>query len=206
LCTLIPLDPQLAKILSSAIYCQILFGEIHLEYHERDAAVECGIFRHTPELKLDEPITMLAASHWIDEHIEISLGECARRDADLRFGRFDIYLAFYLHRVFKDTPELNSIFTFRSDFAQRRSLDLSWQQEKFELVVVSSTEPHISSITEDSAPTGLKAYYDQEVLDWISTNNGCPCTQSKAPPSKQSDCAGRRSEKHPATGDPSRWP
>lgn len=131
---------------------------------------------------IDEPLPIMAAWNWLDKQHKFSLFNCLQRDIGKdapRKNGFEAYLAFYVHKIFEGAPRLDEVFTFRSDFASRRTGDLSWQQEKFELVALSKSgngESKISVVTPSSAPSsnvGLLAKTNTAVLSWVSENNGC---------------------------------
>jgi len=80
--------------------------------------------------------------------------------------------------AFDCAPRLDDVFTLRSDFSLRRTGDLSWQQENFELVALSKSgnEWKISVVTPSSGPSsnvGFIADTDDDVLKWISENKEC---------------------------------
>lgn len=88
---------------------------------------------------LDEPLAILAAAQWINQIPTYSLFERLRGDSrEYPFSRkgFEAYLGFHLRKRFESRPELDAVFAFREDFAQRIGTDLTWQHEKFELVTV----------------------------------------------------------------------
>ena len=92
-----------------------------------------------------------------------------------RKNGFEAYLAFYLRKVFETTPTLDTVFTLRKEFVRRK--DLPWQHENFELVTVFATDdehrPQVEVIMPFSGPSstfGFLARSNEEVLDWISTN------------------------------------
>jgi hypothetical protein len=180
-------DDMQASTLSYAIYDQILYGRYCLSSftsEDRATFVEYGFARHKPGTKdtvLDEPLAILAALQWVNQNAKLSLFECLRHDIERHSKRkngFEAYLAFHLRKVFETAPELDAVFTFRSDFAQRSRTDLPWQHENFELVTVVPTtdrnNPRVSVVTPScgsSSNVGFVADSGEEVLEWISTNN-----------------------------------
>jgi hypothetical protein len=82
-----------------------------------------------------------------------------------------------VRKAFEKSAILNEVFTFRSDFARRRDLDLSWQKEEFELVTVftlaSMDEREVSVVMPSSGSSsnvGLVARTNNDVLKWLSKN------------------------------------
>jgi hypothetical protein len=176
-----------ASTLSRVIYDQILYGRYTLSAfscEEKATFVRYGFARHKPgtdDTVLDEPLAILAALQWVNQNAKLSLFECLRHDIarhSKRKNGFEAYLAFHMRTIFETAPELDAVFTFRSDFALRGSTDLPWQHEKFELVTVVATadrnNPRVSVVTPScgsSSNIGLLATSGEEVLEWISTNN-----------------------------------
>jgi len=83
---------------------------------------------------------------------------------------------FYLRHVFDTASALDSIFTFREDFAKRT--DLAWQHEQFDLVTVvtpaNKNDLQISVLTPSSgcsSNVGFTAKSGEDVAQWISTNS-----------------------------------
>jgi hypothetical protein len=163
-----------------------------------DAFIEYGFARtKSGEDVIDEPLAITAAWNWFDtnKHYRYSLLDCLRRDIDKHAPRkngFEAYLAFYVRKVFENTARLNEVFTFRSDFARRMNTDLPWQGEEFELVTVSIAEDTnqrtVSVVTPLSRPSsnvGFLASTDDDVLNWVSRNEGshafCFPTESAGP-------------------------
>jgi hypothetical protein len=175
-----------ASTLSDAIYDQILYGRYSLSSFasaERAAFVQYGFARHKPGTNdevLDEPLAILAALQWINQRANFSMFECLCRDIDRHSKRkngFEAYLAFHLRKVFETAPALDTVFTFRSDFAKRGRTDLAWQHEYFELVTVVATEdgknPHVSMVTPSCGSSSNVSFLPdsgEEVLEWLSTN------------------------------------
>ena len=175
-----------ASTLANAIYDQILYGHYSLSSfssQDRASFVEYGFARRKPGTRdtvLDEPLATLAALQWLNQSAHLSLFECLRRDIERHSKRkngFEAYLAFHLRKIFETAPELDTVFTFRNDFARRGRTDIPWQHEQFELVTVVATEdrnnPRISVITPHCGPSsniGFLAYSGEEVSEWISTN------------------------------------
>ncbi|PVF91660.1 hypothetical protein CPB86DRAFT_820309 [Serendipita vermifera] len=90
---------------------------------------------------------------------------------------FEQYLAFYMRVAFEYSPTLDTIFHFRSDFAQRRNKDLKWQRRKFNLVTIwkglDESDSSISIVTPSCGPSanlGFKADSIREVWEWIQFN------------------------------------
>ena len=164
----------------NAVYDQIYCGDYALtefSEKEKESFIVYGFARHRDDKKvIDEPLALLAALHWANRSTEFSLFKWACRDIanhSQHKNGFEVYLTYYLRKVFEETPELDAVFTFRSDFASRR--DLAWQHEIVELVSVTDmeNEPQICVTTLSSGPAsnvGFKAESDAEVLEWISTN------------------------------------
>ena len=127
---------------------------------------------------IDEPLALLAALQWANQGTEFSVFRWAYRDINNHSPHkngFEVYLTYYLQKVFEGTPELDTVFTFRSDFASRGSKDLAWQHEKFQLVTVTHMEVkpqiHVTTLSSGSSPNVVfKAESDPAVLEWISTN------------------------------------
>jgi hypothetical protein len=176
-----------AESLCNAIYDQILYERCNLHWftsNERAKFVEYGLARRksgTNQTVFDEPLAILAAIEWADRAARLSPFNCLQRDIQNHSKRqngFDCYFAFYMQHIFEKGAKLDSVFTFRDDFASRSSKDLAWQHERFELVTVVSTgdrnNPHISVVTPSSglsSNVGFIAVSGEEVLEWISTNN-----------------------------------
>ena len=122
---------------------------------------------------------ILAALRWLNQNAQLSLFECLRHDIERHSkckNGFETYLAFHLRKVFETVPELDAVFTFRSDFARWITSDLSWQHENFELVTVVNAnckDPLVSVVTPSCGPSsnvGLLALRGEDVVEWISTN------------------------------------
>ena len=157
---------------------------------------------------IDEPIVIMAVWNWLDKQ-RVSLLECLRHRIGEHAPRengfeayliiylrkvsyhlsVQAYLIIYLRKVFEKATRLHDIFTFRSDFANRKDLE-----GKFELVVVSTTAGtneqtwKVSLVTPSSGPSsnvGLKAKDDDSVVGWISKNEEyyafCFPTESAGP-------------------------
>lgn len=174
-----------AETLSRVIYDQILYGRYslgHFASEVRRTFVELGFVRHQPgteDTVLDEPLAILAAQQWLNKHAKLSSFACLRHDITRHSHRkngFEAYLTFHLRKVFETSPVLDTIFSFRSDFAGRQ--DLTWQRERFELVTVVAGEgdanPNTSIVSPSCGPSspgmGFLANGVDEVLEWISTN------------------------------------
>ena len=177
-------------MLCKVLYGQIVYGCYSLTAHTPSIVedfIEYGFARTRSrkdaiggEHVLDEPLPIMAMSNWLGENGRFSLLDCLRSgigNHTPRKNAFEAYLAFYVHKAFEKTARLDSIFTFRSDFARRKGSDLSWQSEEFELVTVSipagTNEQNISVVTPSCGPSsniGLLAMTDDEVLGWISEN------------------------------------
>ena len=151
-----------------------------------EAFIEHGIARtRSEEHVIDEPLAVMALSNWLNKSGHFSLLDCLQEDVGKHAPRenaFEGYLAFFLRKAFEETPRLDSVFTFRSDFggAIRKSLDLSWQNEAFELVTVSipagMDQQKVSTVGPSCGPitnVGLLAKTDDDVLNWISENKEC---------------------------------
>jgi hypothetical protein len=185
-CVHLSIDEMQASTLSFAICDQILYGRYSLSSFtstERATFIQYGFARHKPGTNdevLDEPLAILAALQWINQHAKFSMFECLRRDIERHSKRkngFEAYLAFHLRKVFETAPRLDTVFAFRSDFAKRDREDLTWQRENFELVTVVAAEdrnnPHVSVVTPScgsSSNVGFLADSGEEVLEWLSTN------------------------------------
>ena len=178
-------------MLCDILYEQHIYGNYTLDGLNDDSTdlfIRYGFARHKEaETVIDEPLAILAALHWVNTRF--SMFNSLRRDIHKHSPRkngFEAYLVFYLREVFKEARALDSVFTFREDFARRT--DLAWRQEGFELVTVvnsnkpqgsvvtpSSSPPKVSVVTTSSGPSsslGFSANSGQEVLEWISTNKG----------------------------------
>jgi hypothetical protein len=175
-----------AETLCSAVYDQILWGRYDLGSFttiERATFVEHGFARRksgTDQTVFDEPLAILAAINWLNQTARFSLFNYLRRDIHKHSKRqngFEAYLAFYMRQIFETGAKLDSVFTFRDDFAARGGKDLTWQHEVFELVTVvgaaDRTNLDISVVTPSSGPSssvGFLADSGEEVVEWISTN------------------------------------
>ena len=175
-------------VLREVLYGQIVYGSYTLaSFAPEDsikAFIEYGFARtKSGENVIDEPLAIMAMWNWFSEEGHFSLLDRLQRDIDKHAPRrngFEAYLAFYLRQVFEKGSKLNGVFTFRSDFARRMQLDLSWQNETFELVTVSSqagtNQRKISPVTPSRGPSsnvGLLAETDADVLNWILENKEC---------------------------------
>jgi hypothetical protein len=173
--------------LHEAIYDQIIYGEITLgsfTTKSKDDFVEYGFARYKPGTNLvviDEPLAILAVSHWLSRHHSVSMSQYLMRNIEKHQSRkngFEAYLAFYMRFVFEAPPRLDSIFTFRGDFARRSGTDLTWQTDTFELVTLvqgDESGPHISVVTSScgtASTIGFLPTSGEEVLEWLSTNGG----------------------------------
>jgi hypothetical protein len=165
-------------MLRSVLFDQILYGSYTLgdfETEDRRKFIELGFARHKPgnDTVIDEPLAILAAMHWLNTRSECSIFEYLRQSIGKHSKRkngFEAYLAFYLRKVFEVAPKLDTVFTFRDDFACTRE-KFPWQSEEFELVTV--TESEVSEAMPSCGPSsnvGLMASND-EVLEWISLNS-----------------------------------
>jgi hypothetical protein len=171
-----------SKTLSEIIFHQILYGSYSLSSfgaEERATFVQIGFARHKANVGntvLDEPLAILAALNWVNDHGQLSPSEYLRQNIgkhSTRKNGFEAYLAFVIRKVFENPTKLDEVFTFRSDFVKRR--DLSWQHEEFELVTVKAhgTQSHVSVVKPYSGPSsniGLLADSGKDVLNWISKN------------------------------------
>ena len=175
-------------MLRDILYGQIVYGSYTLTPFEPNddikAFIEYGFARtKIGKNVIDEPLAIMAMWNWFSEKGHFSLLHRLQRDVDKHAPRkngFEAYLAFYLHKVFENGARLNDVFAFRSDFARRKHMDLSWQNEKFELVTVSTpvgtNQQKVSAVTPSRGPSsnvGLLATTDNDVLDWISQNKEC---------------------------------
>ena len=176
---------QQITTLCDVLYDQIVYGQYSLipfaPKDEIESFIEYGFARTRREDHvIDEPLVIMAAWDWLDQngHFKIlnilqrSIGKHAPRK-----NRFEAYLAFYMRKVFERTPRLDDVFIFRKDFALRKSTDLSWLKDPFELVIVSTAagtnERKISVVTPSCGPSsnvGFLAKTDDDVLSWISEN------------------------------------
>jgi len=176
------IDPRQADTLRNAVYDQIYHGSYDLTQFGKKGKnlfIEYGVARHRGnKTVIDEPLAILAALEWANLHTEFSVFKWACRSIHEHSSRkngFELYLTYYLQKVFDGHPELNAVFTFRRDFAWRENGDLAWQREQFELVTVTATAKgrQISPVTSLSGPSsnfGSIAESGAEVLEWISTN------------------------------------
>jgi len=126
-------------VLRIVIYGQIVYGSYTLKpFAPEDdikAFIEYGFARtKSKEAVIDEPLAIMAVRNWLTENGHFSLLDCLQEDAGKQAPRkngFEAYLAFYIYKVLENGARLNDVFTFRSDFARRKDLDLSWQNEAF---------------------------------------------------------------------------
>ena len=176
------------EVLCAVLYGQIVYGHYTLApfMPEDDVKtfIEHGFARSkSKENVIDEPLVIMALCTWFSDNGHFSVLQYLRQDVGKHAPRkngFEAYLAFYLRKVFENSPRLNDVFTFRSDFACRKQLDLAWQAEGFELVTVSisagTDEQKVSVVTPSRGPSsnvGLLAKTDEEVLNWITENKEC---------------------------------
>ena len=148
----------------------------------KGAFIEYGFARKQPGIDdtvIDEPLAILAALQWLYHRETFSMFKCLSHNIHKHENRkngFEAYLAFYMRTVFQTAPKLDTVFTFRSDFAQRGETDLAWQHENFELVTVvdaNTTNPEVSVVTPSCGPAsnvGFLAHSAKEVLEWITSN------------------------------------
>ncbi|PVF91079.1 hypothetical protein CPB86DRAFT_421879 [Serendipita vermifera] len=176
-------DTQM-KTIAKVIYDHVLHGRYSLgpfSTEERDNFVEYGFARHkvgSNETVIDEPMYILAATWWINQHASLCMAEWFRDNIKKHSHRengFEAYLSYYIRKVFESGPELDAVFKFRADFARRAKLD--WLHHSFELVSVSRgrdpPETHVSVVTPFSGASsnvGFPAKSGEDVLRWISTN------------------------------------
>jgi hypothetical protein len=130
---------------------------------------------------VDEPITILAASKWLDRSTQDTVFTRFYHDVRKKsfWGNvFQEYLVFYLREAFRDGPRLDKVFYFRSDFARRRTRDLQWQEGRFTLVTISKTayeaNRSIWVVTPSSGPSSnlaVRAKSVEDVQNWILTNS-----------------------------------
>ena len=182
--TPLSIESSQAKTLSRVICEQVIYGRYSLgslASSERSTFVEYGFARIKQVeglTQLDEPLAILAAMQWVNNNAQLSMFECLQNDIGKHSHRqngFEAYLAFHMRKVFETTPRLDSVFEFRSDFARRVQKDLSWLQEEFELVTVSTTNgvTNVSVVTPSCGPSsniGFLANSGDEVLEWITAN------------------------------------
>jgi hypothetical protein len=120
---------------------------------------------------VDGPLAILASLQWINTTVN-ALMEVSRHNLKGTTG-LDAYLFFHLRHVFETPTELDTVFTFRSDFTVG---NCPWQHEKFELVTVWADEDgtqRVSTVTPSSGPSssiGYRSTSGEDVLEWISTN------------------------------------
>jgi hypothetical protein len=173
--------------MSQVVHGQIIYGCHSLGSFTsavRATFVEYGFARHRRGINdtvLHEPLTILAALHWLNKRPSFSVFECLRQDIGKHSNRkngLESYLTLYLRKIFEMAPTLDAAFTFRDDFARQGSTDLAWQHEKFELVTVTATadrnNPLVSIVMPTSGPSsniGFLAESGEDVLQWISTNS-----------------------------------
>jgi hypothetical protein len=194
------IDEDQIERLCGILYDQIVYGcyDLYLFAPEDDieAFIEYGFARtRSGEQVLDEPLVIMAAWNWVEKNRHFSLFNCLQRDigkhAPQKNG-FEAYLAFYVRKVFEKAAKLDDVFSFRTDFALRMDTDISWQSEEFELVTESisagSDERQVSVVTPLCGPSsnvGFLASTDDDVLEWISVNEGryafCFPTESAGP-------------------------
>ena len=179
-------------VLCDILYGQMVYGSYALKpwvlEDDIKSFIEFGFARtRSGEHVIDEPLVVMAAWNWLDVRGHFSLLASLQREVGKHAPRknaFEAYIAFYLRHVFEHTQRLNEVFSFRSDFARRMDLDLSWQTDGFELVTVSAGIPgpggtgeqKISVVTPSSGPSsnvGFLAETNDDVLNWISENKEC---------------------------------
>jgi hypothetical protein len=173
---------------------QLLYGSHTLSWLSADARtafIETGFARFrkittkkgekSRLLVFDEPLAVLAALKWIETQTSLSMFEHLHRNIDRhnphRNG-FEAYLSFYIREVFKESPNLGTVFTFRKDFVnQRLEGNLTWPDQKFSLVVFcqdsKEADPQILAATPSgwaSSNMGLRAESVEVVLEWLTTN------------------------------------
>ena len=181
-------DHMQATTLATALFDQVIYGTYSLQSfapEERATFVEYGFARtvtittsRATQTVLDEPIAILAALNWVNQTASLSHSEYLRHDLGKHSNKgngFENYLAFYVRRFFEVPRRLTELLKFRSDFDKI----IDWKSEEFELVTVSrpcsSGQPHISIVRPGSGPSsniGFRAAEGEDVLSWISTNEG----------------------------------
>lgn len=122
---------------------------------------------------IDEPLPIAAGMQWISQNHRLLMFRRLSRDIlkhENHKNGFEAYIAYYMQKAFEDAPELDTIFSFRSDFSRWKEM-----HEAFELVVVTKerNKPNIFVATPSSGPSsnlGFLANTNEEVLDWMSTN------------------------------------
>ena len=172
----LPIAHWQQRILRDAVYGQTIYGRYALRPFtgkETDLFVQYGFARHRGNEKvIDEPLAILAAIQSVDR--KYSMFDWLRCDIEnhaTRRNGYEGYLAFYLRHVFEKPNKLDTIFSFRQDFA-----GLAWSQHKFELVTVvnaKSNEPQVSVVTPGSGPSprvGFSPNLGEEVVEWLSLN------------------------------------
>jgi hypothetical protein len=174
----LPIDARPSSV-AFILYEGILYGRYLLDSYLVDTVsqnaelVRIGFARHKPgnETVVDEPLAILAALQWINKSPQ-ELIQISRKNMNDTNG-FEAYLFFHLRQIFEMPMELDTVFTFRSDFT---SENCPWQHEKFELVTVCTDEDgtqRVSVVTPSSGPSsniGFKVSSGEDVLEWISTN------------------------------------
>jgi len=69
---------------------------------------------------IDEPLAILAARKWVNTSANYQLSKYLLNNINKHAtgqNGFESYLAFYIQAVFEGAPVLDTIFTFRTDFA-----------------------------------------------------------------------------------------
>ena len=174
------------KTVADALFNQALYGNYSLmsfTSEDRATFIEYGFARTkpgpiSPKTVIDEPIAILAAMNWVNQNGTLSHPECLQHDIETHSktgNGFKNYFAFYVRKFFETPKSLDELFKFRSDFEK----SVNWKSEEFELVTFShpagSDQPHISIVTPDCDPSsniGLRAGEGEDILSWISMNQG----------------------------------
>jgi hypothetical protein len=127
---------------------------------------------------IDEPLYVVAAESWLHQQAEFSTFQWRISGLDSHstsLNGFEAYLAFYMRHIFEKPQRLDTLFTFRQDFAKRS--DMVWKSQDFELVVVSKgvydDGIRVSTVTPSGGPSDnicLRAASENDVLDWLATN------------------------------------
>jgi hypothetical protein len=182
---LLSIDKGHIEVLCDVLFDQMVYGFYALRPFAPEEDIETFIrygFARTRsrEAVIDEPLVIMAAWSWLETNHHFSLFHRLQDDIGKHAPRkngFEGYLAFYIRKVFENASKLDDVFTFRSDFALRRTLDLTWLSDEFELVTVSTSADsdtrEIFVVTPSCGPSpnvGFLASTEEEVMEWISEN------------------------------------
>lgn len=136
--------------------------------------VEYGFARFTdPDtsaVAVDEPLVLLAATHWTDEHYRSSYKFFAKQIHlhDPRSNGFENFVAFTLNLAFSDRHRLNEVFTFSGTSPP-------WAHEEAQLVGLYHTElgeieegsVSYSQFCGPSVALGINSKTTEETSAWL---------------------------------------